>query len=109
MINDANSQLDNQTAYTKPQMLKLQDNVNAASAALQPCENEVTLLLAKAPQLLTNLKSKLSSDPMLLADVVKAIDLDALKKIGQHVAGLMADLGTITSKIKDKIAALPPP
>jgi len=107
VVDDANAKLD--AAQTKEELTKLQENITVATNALQPLVAEGAALIAKAPQLLTNLKSKLTSNPMLLADVTKVLDVDKIKAIAEHISKLVTDLTALAGKIKDKLAALPVP
>ncbi len=58
------------------------------------------------PQVLGNLKSKLTSNPMLAGDVAKVLDPGRVKTIGEHISKLITDLASLVTKIKDKIATL---
>lgn len=104
VVADANAKLD--AAKTKDELTKLQDNVTAATGALQPLVQECTALGAKMPQVLSNLKSKLTSNPMLAGDVAKVLDPGRVKTIGEHISKLITDLASVATKIKDKIATL---
>lgn len=102
VIADTNAKLD--AVETQDDLDALNKNVAAATAAAAPLVAEATKMVSAATSLLSNLKKKLMTNPMLLKEVMSV--LDQAKKIGGELDKLLENLGTLTEKVKAKATEL---